>query len=165
MHENVTWKSGYRGASKLSANDAYKAVEDIRIANGGELSAGDVVEAARDEGSPLHVVFEWDNDAAAGKYRKEQARGMIRSFCVQRGREEDEPTRVYQCVQIDEEAERVDASNRYWTLEAALEDPGHRVRIIKDLSRQLTTMRSKFHQISELATVWRAVDKVFAKAN
>ncbi len=36
-----------------------------------------VVEAARDEESPLHRFFEWDNDEAAEQYRLYQARKLI----------------------------------------------------------------------------------------
>lgn len=48
----------------------------------GLLTAGTVVEAARDEDSPLHQHFEWDNDVAGERYRLIQARQLIRAIIV-----------------------------------------------------------------------------------
>ena len=48
----------------------------------GRLTAGNVVEKARDEASPLHSHFEWDDSAAAEEHRKEQARRLIRSVKI-----------------------------------------------------------------------------------
>jgi hypothetical protein len=45
----------------------------------GRLLPGDVVERARDEDSPLHSHFEWDDGQAAEKYRLHQARALIRT--------------------------------------------------------------------------------------
>ena len=45
--------------------------------NGGVLKVEDVLEEARDEGSPLHKHFEWDDSEAAEQYRKQQARSLI----------------------------------------------------------------------------------------
>lgn len=163
MHENVSWNIGYRAPKGLSANEAYKEIESLRIANLGELSPSHVVESARNEKSCLHAAFEWNDEEAAVKFRLEQARGMLRSFCVLRGEPDERPGRVYQCVRISSDKDESESVNLYWTLEAALEDPEQRVRIINNLKRQLQAMRHKFQQISELAAVWRAVDKVASK--
>ena len=49
----------------------------------GRLRDHDVVETARDRASVLHGLFEWDDAAAAEKYRLEQAQGLIRRVRVQ----------------------------------------------------------------------------------
>jgi hypothetical protein len=61
----------------------------------GLLTAEAVVEAARNERSPLHGEFEWDDSAAAHRYRIEQARGLIRRFPIQY-REVERETRTYE---------------------------------------------------------------------
>jgi hypothetical protein len=160
----ITWRDGYRSASKVNAADAYEAVEAIRLANNRELSPWDVVEAARDAGSPLHCLFEWSDSAAAVKYREEQARGMLRAFCVVRGSESEvETVRVYQFVKTAKGPDDSSAG-KYWPLEDALKDPEHRRRIIGDLKRELRNMAFKFRQIKEMASVWRAVDRVLQEA-
>lgn len=45
----------------------------------GRLIPADIVEAARDPGSPLHSHFTWDDSEAAEKYRLMQARTLIRT--------------------------------------------------------------------------------------
>lgn len=58
--------------------DALAAIED----KSGRLTAEQVVEAARDEESPLHGYFVWDDDVAAYQYRLDQARALIRNVRV-----------------------------------------------------------------------------------
>lgn len=64
-----------------------KAIADrlARIAkrNGGVLTPNAVIEDARDESSPLHAHFEWDDSEAAKQWRLEQARALIRSVKVE----------------------------------------------------------------------------------
>ena len=48
----------------------------------GELHPVDVVEAARNEESPLHREFTWDNDKAADAYRLVQARKIIQGIII-----------------------------------------------------------------------------------
>jgi hypothetical protein len=57
-------------------------LQAIAAANGGRLTAEMVVEAARDEESPLHDFFTWDDAAAAAEHRIAQARALIRSVRV-----------------------------------------------------------------------------------
>lgn len=44
----------------------------------GALTPANIVEAARDDGHPLHHRFEWDDAIAGEKYRLQQARQLIR---------------------------------------------------------------------------------------
>ena len=45
----------------------------------GELTTEVVIADARDPDSPLHDHFDWDDEAAADNWRREQARRLIRS--------------------------------------------------------------------------------------
>lgn len=49
----------------------------------GEIRADDVVAAAEPENSPIHDLFEWDDEEAGARYRLSQARTLIRSVRVQ----------------------------------------------------------------------------------
>lgn len=55
----------------------------VGLERNGRLSAMELVEDARDPGSPLHPLFTWDDERAAQEYRLEQARTVIRSVQVQ----------------------------------------------------------------------------------
>lgn len=60
-----------------------KALEDIRLANPeGLLVMAEVVEAARDESSPLHLFFNWDIALAAYQHWLNQARALVRTIEV-----------------------------------------------------------------------------------
>lgn len=59
----------------VAVRETIKALEDAD----GRITPEAVIEAARDEGSPLHQQFEWDDSKAAHGYRLEQARTLIRS--------------------------------------------------------------------------------------
>ena len=48
----------------------------------GRITPAELVAAARDESSPLHDYFEWDDGTAAEKYREMQARVMLRACSV-----------------------------------------------------------------------------------
>lgn len=54
----------------------------LNLMKGSDLSASDLVDDARHESSPLHVMFEWDDSVAAEAYRIDQAEGVIRRVKV-----------------------------------------------------------------------------------
>lgn len=60
-----------------------KALLDVKQGHPDKLlTAEATVEAARDEESPLHSQFEWDDTEAAQHYRLAQARALIRRIIV-----------------------------------------------------------------------------------
>lgn len=66
-------------------NTRQAAIDELsRIAKegGGRLTAAEVVQHARDPASPLHHLFEWDDEKAAHEHRLDQARALIRSCQV-----------------------------------------------------------------------------------
>jgi hypothetical protein len=58
------------------------AIRALADRSGGLITPDIVVAAARHPDSPLHSEFEWDDTAAAEKYRLDQARALIRSVKV-----------------------------------------------------------------------------------
>jgi hypothetical protein len=57
--------------------DQMKFLEELAARNGGELTAAETLEAARDPNSPIHSCFQWDDSLAAEQYRLEQARDSM----------------------------------------------------------------------------------------
>lgn len=62
---------------------AHARLERIRARNKGILTPDDVVMDARDESSPLHAFFTWDDTEAAHQFRLDQARTLIRNVKVE----------------------------------------------------------------------------------
>jgi hypothetical protein len=52
----------------------------LELANGGQLTPAKVLKDAASSTSPLHDLFEWDDNEAARQYRLNQARTLISSF-------------------------------------------------------------------------------------
>lgn len=57
---------------------AVAALDKLVDTFGGIISPRDVVDAAKNEASPLHPFFEWDDSVAAEKYRLGEARNLLR---------------------------------------------------------------------------------------
>lgn len=81
----------FRGAKGPSDRAAEVVAELERIRGRDGLRAPAVVEAAREEDSPLHGCFIWDDSEAGEAYRLIQARTLIRSVVLVR---EDRPPRT-----------------------------------------------------------------------
>jgi hypothetical protein len=62
-------------------DDTLKVLE--RLAREGDLSPERVVEEAESKDSPLHGLFEWDDEKAAHAHRLQQARSLIRSVRIE----------------------------------------------------------------------------------
>ena len=110
-------------------------LQRIASSNGGLLRPDDVVQAARDPGSPLHGCFEWDDSKAAHEYRVHIARNLISSFrlvTVRDGKSIRVPLYVHtggrdqgymEVTQVmdDTEVKRAAMTEEFWRTESALE--------------------------------------------
>lgn len=69
----------------MSLRDQLRAIYD----QDGRLTPESVVDRARDQRSPLHDRFEWDDSVAGEKYRRQQASELIRSVQWKYSEEDD----------------------------------------------------------------------------
>lgn len=70
--------------SRLTTSVQYTTLMALYRKGGNQLTAVQVVEAAREESSPLHGSFTWDDTEAAARYRLIQAGRLISSFRVEK---------------------------------------------------------------------------------
>lgn len=70
------------------------ALMEISAEHGDRVSPAMVLDRARDEASPLHDCFIWDNDEAAEKYRLLQARILLRLIVPVYEKSNSEPIRI-----------------------------------------------------------------------
>lgn len=85
------WRAGH-SVPGISPDEA--AQELVRIeADSGGLTPAAVVEASRDESAPLHPAFTWDDSQAGERWRRQEARTLIRSIEVVR-EDDNEKTAV-----------------------------------------------------------------------
>lgn len=119
-----------------------------RLDDEGRLSAKELVNEGRDESSPLHDLFEWDDTIAAEKYREVQAGKIIRSITVVM-KESPIPTRAYSSI----------SSNHYTSTSAAMSRADTRAILLKNALAELRAFKSKYATLQELAKVFEAIDE------
>ncbi len=129
-------------------------VEALRsLESQGKLDPADVVEAARDETSPLHDRFTWDDGEAAHQFRLHEARNLI-NVCVEMlpGAKESSP--VWVSLRQDRSA------GGYRPLVRVLSHAEQRAALLADAIKDMDHFRSKYHMLKELASVFAAMRKV-----
>jgi len=145
------WKQGSR--LDISAQVAGEELERIRVRNNGRLESAMVVEAARDESSPLYPAFEWDDQKAAHNFRVGQAGYIIRSVEVEvEQSQRSEPIRAFVSVVRDED-------RSYTSVSHALADPALRQQVLQSALRDLVAWRDRYAELTELAQVFAAIDE------
>jgi len=124
---------------------------------GGDVPAG-VVEDARDQSSPCHAVFDWDDSSAAHTQRIEQARSLIRKIHVvivgADGAEIE--TRAFQFVTIADREE-------YTSIETILSDAGAHADLLARARKALQSFVDNYKQLSEMRGVIAEAVKVLPK--
>lgn len=131
-------------------------LERLARAHGGELHPAVVVSAARDEASPLHDSFDWDDTEAAHSWRLHQARQLIRAVVTYEpvGREHHEPCRVFVSLSTD----RTKDGAGYRLALSVLSDEAFRAQLLADAIAEMKTFREKYRRLKELADVFVAME-------
>lgn len=132
-------------------------------ARDGMLSARDVIDAARDTGSPLHDEFEWDDDTAAENYRLAQAGMLIRRVKLTIIKTHPKTKKVTAEVTRQFQANPPPASGHerergFDTVESMLADHDKRAALLAMVLKEMQSYRRRYAQLSELADVWAAID-------
>ena len=154
--ENATWKKGYH--AKIDAKVAYAELEKIRAE--GEVTADTVVASAKPKNSPLHAAFEWNNSKAAGEFRKEQARRMVRSVEIVHVEAPDRPSRAYETKVVKSDPPTSHPKRVYTTVQEVLADPVARDELLLSAVRDALSYRKRYAMLSELATVIDAIESL-----
>jgi hypothetical protein len=143
--------------------DAVTALEQRH----GRARPHDLLDAARAPASPLHGLFEWDNDTAAEKYRLAQARRFIAAVQVVylEGDEEKFAAPAFVSVtHVSADAEGKAIRDRgYVAVEKALADPQTRQQLLDEALRQADYWQQKHRNLMELAPIFDTIRKVRRK--
>ena len=156
---SINWKQNVP-TKGIDAERAYSALEAIRRRNGG-LTDDAIVEASRPKNHALHKWFEWDNEAAAIEYRRDQARLLMRAIEVTYEEAPEIKTRVYEI----QHKTRPGAEQRtvYTTTEEVLSNPESRDRLIASAIAEAMRFRRRFGKLHELDRIIAAIDEAIVK--
>lgn len=146
------WRPGSR--INLDPEKAGKELERIKKAGNGLLEPADVVQAARDEASPIHPHFEWDDGAAAEAYRENQARELVRSLTIDISRSNLEQRSVRAFVNVE-----VGEQRGYVSTVTAMSSAELRKQVLEKAFAELEAWRARHAELSELARIFSAIDE------
>ena len=124
----------------------------------GSVTRENFLEAARDETSPTHSLFEWDDAKAAEKYRVDQSGrilGNLRITVTDDNNEEIQVHAVYNVKSTNEKAQ-------YRSFNVVMCDPDMKSEVLKRAITELNIFRRKYETLEELVEVFHAIDDVLA---
>lgn len=132
--------------------DPQKVCDELKTL-GDEFTPDEIVEKAKDETAELHKCFEWDNDAAAEKYRLHQAR-MITSnlvFLKESDDEEEQPVlvRVYN---------KTEQTGGYKPPERVFTQADEYEKLLKRATAELHQFKIKYSMLKELDYILSLID-------
>lgn len=123
----------------------------------GILDPDKVVEFARNPKTALHKCFEWDDDKAADRFRRDQAEKLIaRVTVIVEG--STEPTRMYVSLIEDRKED-----GGYRSIVSVLSDKERRERLLDQALADFKAFQEKYKVLQELAPIFAAAEDVRAK--
>lgn len=139
--------------------DALAELERLMDENEGNLTPDLVLTTARDEDSPLHKHFEWDDTEAAIQWRKHQARHLIQSYHLHIVDAQGERRiRYYANVIVEDQ-------NVYKRVEEVIRVDELREQRRLKLLRELTRVRGELATFEAFGPALEKVDEAIAALN
>ncbi|WP_282847216.1 hypothetical protein [Microbacterium oxydans] len=136
----------------MSLRDHLLAVREVY----GTLTPTNLLEAARDEQSPLHHRFEWDDSTAAEKYRLVQAGELIRKVKITYSDSHDQPQEVRAFLVVREVTDEDGAATAaYVPTEEAMTDPFTSALLLREFERDWKSFKAKYQHLKEFAATIR----------
>ena len=127
----------------------------------GSIGTRAVVKDARERSSPLHPLFEWDDKAAADKFRLVQAQRIIVSIVLEPDPEDEQqfaPVRAFVCVTDVKGHE----AGQFVRITAAVQDEDSRDLMLANARRELNDFRRRYKALSEFADLFAAIEAALA---
>lgn len=144
------WKIGSR--IKADADAAGQQFETLERTGG--LTAERVVDANRPEDAPLHDAFEWDNEAAAEEWRKQQARHLINCICIKAETAEDKPPQQVRAFFITAATDGYENTGSIMSVEVKRES------LLAKALMELQAFQRKYAMLQSLQPVFAAIDSL-----
>jgi len=135
--KEYSWRIGWKYSQ--DANEVGKELEKL----GDNITAEGVVNLARDNNSVLHDMFEWDDTAAAEKYRNQQARCIITSIQVSIVADEDKPRQIRAFVTTKK-------NTVYEPIEKVVKDTDRYAILLDRAYMELNSIKCKYAELKEI---------------
>ena len=116
----------------------------IALQNGGVLKVEDVLIEARDESSPLHKHFEWDDSEAAEQYRRQQARALIQKCKITLI--DSQPVEIRAFVSLPTDREN---GGGYRLTSEVMGDERMKAELLRDIQLTIARWTQKLHLLDQ----------------
>lgn len=139
----------YRPAAGSSLSKEKAQIVGETLEKMGSFTPLDVVQAARNEESPLHEHFTWDDLKAAEKYRLWEARHLVNTITVVvtvAGKETE--TRGFHSITMEGDDETIE--QRYTAIKIVSASPDMREQVIERAKRELAGWSARYEQYQDV---------------
>lgn len=118
---------------------------DIAKQHGGVLMVDDVLNEARNENSPLHDHFEWDDGVAADAHRRYQARVLIQRCKITLA--DSVPTQIRAFVSLQSDREM---GGGYRMTTTVMDDEAMREELLRDIRLTIARWNQKLNLLDSI---------------
>lgn len=174
--KKYSWRDGW--SPSVSAEIVGGVLSEIEERDG-EVTSKAFLDASRDEQSPTHSLFEWDDSIAAERWRMRQSQGIIGQLQIEVVIEETEDSVTDVELHVEEAPEenirRVPAyvntnpygrfgaskattTGSYVNLESAMSDEDKRRVVLENVLNELSVYQRKYFMYQELKEIFEAID-------
>jgi hypothetical protein len=160
MKKQITVKRRYKATNgaqfdKNRVQVYGKELERIERENG-KLTPIDVINEARSISSPLHEVFDWDDNSAAEKFRLVQARGLINHITVEiKYDHTTKEQKAWFSVNTTPNNNEVDIA--YVNVERVLTEKPLREQMLLEAIQEAEYWQEKYEQYRELNRIFSSI--------
>lgn len=128
---------------------------------GGSCSPVELVEVAHDDASPLHSLFTWEDEVAAGHWRVHEARNVINSLTVTIGNG-DMQTVAPAFISVGHVKATQGEGVGYRPISVVLGNEYFAQEALDEALLKLESLEKRYASLKELSPVWRALQLVKA---
>ena len=144
----------FQAGANTNAKLVGEHLELLRQQCKGELTPQDVLADARNDNSPLHTFFEWNDGQAAEQFRLQQARGLIRSVVAIYVSEDKPAVRTKAYVHIPEPS-----APHYREAGHAMSQAKTRQMVLQRAWRELAAWKQRYADIKEFAELFEVIEE------
>lgn len=148
----------FQPGAHLNPKEVGKHLELLRKQCKGELTPQDVLKDAKNNNSPLHSFFEWDEGKAAEQYRLQQARGLIRAVVAVYVDGKNKAVRSKAYVHIAEKT-----APHYRETGHAMSQTKTRNMVLQRAWQELSAWRKRYQDLKAFSELFDVIDETAKK--
>jgi hypothetical protein len=162
-------KYAFNGILAVKPQVAGEHLKKLTDENGGKLTPEIVLKSAKKKSDALHTCFEWNDSVAANKFRREQARLIIRGVQVIKLHKNEE-IKVGAFVSIRHDVDGNLSTNpfakgdsHFVTVDSAMASNVLQAYTLEMALIELQNFQNKYHNLKELKDVFASIKFALSK--